>query len=774
MSQTTSRLEDLKTLRNANLDLAFAMAFMTLTTGPFIVGFIRFLGGNDVWVGVMTAIPSLLGLLQIPGAIVGRSFPKYKGFIFHGGLAWRVLHVPLIVLPLLALSNDVRLISLALCVGAAWAAVQFVNPCYNDWLAEMIPANSRGWFFSRRSAISAAVGASIGLVGGLVLDALKNGGNEAAGYSTVFGLAVLCGLLSFYFFLKMTDRDRLNPVKVTLRAGLQAIGRPYADRRFRQVLTFSVAFIVGQSFAGNFFAAYALESLAMPFSVLQVALLMHAAGNVAFARMWGYLADKYGNKPILAILVVGLFLTPVMWLFCYPGHDPWNAIILIPGHLFSGAVWGGIAVCQFNLLLATAKPEERANYIAAGLALQAVVGAVAPFLGSIVMQSLRLYFPPDVAYRLVFGITMVFRLASLMFLLPVREEGSHSVGGTLSQLRRVSPKGYLALRQLSKSTDVATRESAIQSVGSQQMGIAAEEVIKTLHDPSPRLRRQAALTLAELGDPKAIGALLHQLEEHPDLVEVETISALGRLGGSEATEALVRYLKSPRPQLRRASAQALGRIGGEAAERALLDAASEAGDPDLRRASLQALRNLESRQAETVVADALFDPHPSVRIAAAEAVAEMGFSGAAPNLRQSLEWYDDEASSESAYALGCVGAPEDVPLILGVAAKCTSIITRRRCLLGVARLLGVEAETYRLMLLEGMSRDSALLEAMRPLTRRNAGLAKALERFSTGDEAEALRLLIDASRDPLLKAMAEPPVSEAFLVAACRVAKRGE
>ena len=72
-----------------------------------------------------------------------------------------------------------------------------------------------------------------------------------------------------------------------------------------------------------------------------------------------------------------------------------------------------------------------------------------------------------------------------------------------------------------------------------------------------------------------------------------------------------------------------------------------------------------------------------------------------------MEWYDDEAASEVAYALGAVGTVDDISLILQTAEKCVSIITRRRCLLGLARLLGVESEVYRLLLLDGMSRDSA-------------------------------------------------------------------
>ncbi len=48
----------------------------------------------------------------------------------------------------------------------------------------------------------------------------------------------------------------------------------------------------------------------------------------------------------------------------------------------------------------------------------------------------------------------------------------------------------------------------------------------------------------------------------------------------------------------------------------------------------------------------------------------------------------------------------------------------------------------------------------------NEALA-ALETYSTGDEAEALRQLADAFADVPLGALADSPVAESFVVAAC-------
>ena len=197
--------------------------------------------------------------------------------------------------------------------------------------------------------------------------------------------------------------------------------------------------------------------------------------------------------------------------------------------------------------------------------------------------------------------------------------------------------------------------------------------------------------------------------------------------------------------------------------REVLERAVREGDTDLRRAALQALRRCGAKESGATVAAALDDPHPSVRTAAAEAISELEMREAAPALRLALGKHPDEADAEAAYALGVVGEPSDLPAILAEAARARSVTARRRALLGAARLLGVEREAYRLMLLSGMARDTALVERMRPLVKRSAEARLAMMKYGAGDEAGALAALGLAC--PELEALVGTPVEEAFLVA---------
>jgi MFS family permease len=767
-----TRMETLHTLRVANMDVAFSTAFVTLVTGAFLVGLVKLLGGGDHWIGVVTAIPALMGIMQIPGAIIAKRYSSYKRYVTVGAGIWRILYVFVAILPLLAWANEVRLFILVACITIAAFSVSLVNSTYSDWLAELVPPNSRGWYFSRRHAIGTGIGAAVGLAGGFLLDRFKDAGKEAVGYSMVYGLGVACAAVSLAFFLKMRDLQRPKVEKQTVRQGLGAFAKPFRDRDFRKVLVFMGMFFLGQTFAGNLYSAFALETLKMPFIWIQAVILCQAATTIASSKLWGFLADRYGNKPCLILSGIGIAISPVGWIVTRPDNLTFSIVALVLSHLFMGVFWCGVAVTQFNLLLATAKAEDRASYIGSGMAVQSMVSGIAPLAGAELMAQLRGVTTAEQAYKGVFLAVLILRGLAVFFLAPVKEEGSSQVKRTLRDLRKVTPRGMRAMRSLTKSTDVQTRVEAIQNVGQEGFAMASDQIVKALGDPSPRIRRNAARAMARLGDPRLADHLIDHVKQHPDLVEEETIEAMGDLGSTSSVPILIELLQSPRSLLRRAAAKSLARLESPNAIQALTAAAQEKDDPDLRRSSIQALRILEARDAGPAIFDALFDPHPSVRIAAAEAVAELGLSDGLPYVRQALAYYEDEAASELAYALGSIGSLDvDLATILGEAAKQRTRTARRRCLLGAARLLDVEAPVYRLLLSDGFERDAQLLNLLQSAMRANRRIRTALDAFGAGNEAGALETLHKIRPTEELRLLADSAVDESFLIAACLVAE---
>lgn len=768
---TSSRLDALRTLKWSNADVAFATAFNTLVSGTFLIGFIQHLGGSDLWIQVIVALPSFMGLFQIPGAIWGRRYPFFKKFVTPGGWAWRLLYVPLIALPLLPWPAETKLWVMAGCVLLATTANQIVGPIYSDWIAGLVPAESRGWFFSRRTSLATAVGMGIAFLGALLLDNLRSHGKSEQAFSIIFGLGFICALASMASYLQMKDTVRENTVQAGVRESLKLMAKPARDRDFQKVLVFTIVFMVSATLAGGLYVAFARETLGLSYTVIQLTQVAHAIGTVATVNVWGYLADKYGNKPMLVILVAGVLLTPVIWLFCTPGHMVQNATVLVVGHLFNGAVWSGVAVCQLNLYIATSKSEDRPNYLGMVLAVQAVTGGIAPLVGGVAMNAFRASMSAEMAYKLIFVSVMVIRVLALLTLLPVKEEGSVAVSQTLGQLGKINPRGIRALRRLSRTGDAATKAEAIKDVGKSQMPLAASELMRALVDPSPPVRRQASRALAKISDPESAKALAQFVRDHRELVEEETLEALGDMGDPGAVEVVTPYLSDPRSLLRRQAAKALGRLGSAEAVGPLETAAKDPNDSGLRRAAVQALRILESKGSWPVIGVALHDPTPSVREAAAETVSELGLDALVADVRDAITVYGDSYSSELAYALGVVGTVEDLSIVLWCAEQSASATSRRRCLLGAARILGVESPLYKLFNLSGLSRDQELILALRPAYQKSKRLREAVQTYSLGRETEAVALLSTSKVAKELAVFARHEISESFLVVALAYSK---
>jgi HEAT repeat protein len=758
---STDRLDDLRALRTANLDLAFATAFASLVGGNFQQAFALELGATPRLLALIAALPAIIGVLQIPGSVIGERYLSYKTFVAIGGFLWRFAWLPVVFLPL-APAYLPRLQILIACIVISAASVFFVQATYNAWLSFLVPESHRGWYFSRRIALGTVVSVVIGLPASIALDWMEKQQDFTVGLSLIFGAGVLFGFISFALYMRMPNTKREATSQLTLRESMILLGKPLKDKRFNNLLIFLVVFVFAQTFAAPFFFPYGRQVLKLDFLQFQIFAAFHAAATLLSAPMWGYFSDKYGNKPVLFVSGALLCLGPFSWAICNPSYGIWNFVILAIGHATAGFSWTGVAVGQGNIILANTAPELRAQAIGLSQAVIAAVGFFSQMAGGEFMQRTIGIMSDEKRYGMLFIANGALRLVAVLLLFIVRDETSTSIRGFLRQIAAVRPKGVLAMRKLSSADSVRAKERAIRALGEAGMSMAETELSHLLMDPSPRIRREAAEALRAIGGQEAVAALARLIERHPHLAEEEMIEAMAAIGHESAVPSLITLLENPSSALRRASAKALGKLRSPRALGALIAAAANPEDKELRRASIQALRLIGDPICEPVIAQGLQDPYPSVRVAAAEACAELELRDCAPILREGLLGEVDDTCAEFAYALACVGDGGDAETILIAAAKLSSSVARRRCLLATAKLFKVEAGLYRLLMADSVTRDQALIE----ITKSVSGFRRALVLYHRGDEHAALAHLSSKLPNPRLALIANHSPKEGFLLAA--------
>jgi HEAT repeat protein len=152
----------------------------------------------------------------------------------------------------------------------------------------------------------------------------------------------------------------------------------------------------------------------------------------------------------------------------------------------------------------------------------------------------------------------------------------------------------------------------------------------------PSRRYVAAWALGEIGDPRAIPALVAALGDRD--VEVAKYAARSLVKfGKEATSTLLAALTSPSEPTRHYALRALGEIQDPRSADTLL---AMGGKVD-RAVHLWALGRLGDRRGFETVAAAVADPDPTVRLTAIQALNDLGDPRAVPILTAALadpEW----------------------------------------------------------------------------------------------------------------------------------------
>ena len=162
------------------------------------------------------------------------------------------------------------------------------------------------------------------------------------------------------------------------------------------------------------------------------------------APAWGRLADRVGNRPVLAVatFMAGTLL-PLSWMLAAPGRL-WP--IWVSGFL-DALVWSAINPGIFNLSLATTPRENRAAFIAVFSALTGVAGFAGGLVSGPLLELYRVLSPATgvtsggwTAYHSLFATSAVLRMLAWTLLRRVPESGAWRTRDLLNRanLERVS------------------------------------------------------------------------------------------------------------------------------------------------------------------------------------------------------------------------------------------------------------------------------------------------------------------------------------------------
>jgi MFS family permease len=411
-------------LRASTLDGVFATIFSGVTGGVLLTNFLLQLGATSVEIGLLSSIPMFVNLLQPLGAYLAeRTTSRHWYGLWVFGLS-RLLWV--ILLLLIAGFSDSQtghhqlVIWTLVIVLATHILGALGSASWFSWMAALVPRRLRGRYFGIRNSAANLINLLCVPLMGLGISAWRGG--TIQGYGIVLFLGVIAGLISLVFQFFIADVNPQAPLPedtgVTSNVSTEAAAIWFKDGNFLRFLLYFGLWTFAVNLSSPFFNLYMLDNLHLDVSLVTLYGSLTAGANLLMLVVWGKLADRIGNRPLLVLVGILAAVTPLLWLGT--GANSASVWVWLPlVHLFSGGTWAAIELCSNNIQMSVAPVRQPGVYFAIAAAITGLTGAMGTATGGFLAQLSFIGGLPG-----LFVISAILRLAALLPLMFVREQRS--------------------------------------------------------------------------------------------------------------------------------------------------------------------------------------------------------------------------------------------------------------------------------------------------------------------------------------------------------------
>lgn len=404
-----------------------AAAYTQLTTSPATIRYARSIGANELHIGILGALPTLMLFMQFVSGVVVNHLRFRRRLWFWSAMTHRLLLLPTALGPWLipGMSSEFWIGMLLVTTALNQALLHFSSPLWLSWMGDYLPHEGlSGYWGSRQFWMQVTAAGSLAAAAFLVL---RNDQGIERGYAVLTCVGTLCGVLDLLLFHRIPEPPVTRVPSPRLR---QVLAAPFRNKDFRRYIRFMCYWNFAAMAGAPFISLYLMEVVGMDLFRVLLLWTISWVGGAMLSRTLGRWADHYGTRPVLIICVASKSAN-MLALLLSPQNPDAAFWFLAPFFMLDAAQNAGILIANNGFMIKHSPSENRTMYIAATQALAGVVGGTTSIAAGWIMTRLAGHtwqFGDWTMghFQMMFAVSIVLRWLALFLVQSVREPNSRA------------------------------------------------------------------------------------------------------------------------------------------------------------------------------------------------------------------------------------------------------------------------------------------------------------------------------------------------------------
>jgi len=446
-------------MRKVTLAWCSGAIFFSAVTSAALVGMFRRLGASTFTIGVLSAIPPAVMLIEPLSSYFVRRATWRKRFFLSTAYPGRIVWIPLVMVGWLLPESRLAIPIMLALVVVYRLSQDISSPAWFAWIMEIVPADERGRFWGSRQSW----GTLSGTVAAVLLGRYLGTSPPFEKFVVFFTIAAVCGWLDI-FIHRGVHGVAVTPMPPEEQPSLRdVLTQPLRDPRFRPLVIFTFCFALAGQLGGAMFQILLLEEIHLSYFEISLFLSGVVGGLVVVSsRVWGRLMDNLheGERLVFYACTTLMGLVAFSWsMVPTRAHVPIALVFVV-----AGIATAGYQISNMNLVIAYSPPEARASYMAVNIAM----GGLGSMIGSMISGAAAQAFAGMSAawgpfiltpVRTLYLVAGTAQILCLPLLVRIRQPDSRPVRRYIGQLFSLNPFDRRTWGYVRRKLGAATRQA---------------------------------------------------------------------------------------------------------------------------------------------------------------------------------------------------------------------------------------------------------------------------------------------------------------------------